>query len=104
MNADVLQDRLCRHRGYQLPPRALGKTFRVSFLLRTPAQFPTSADWSVDSLKESRGRKNSCIHLPSPRTPCSSVSTKKGMSVTNTISETQRIPFNVPPPRSAILS
>src|SRR6516162_3126807 len=72
---------------------------------RTLARVDATAldDCSVAGVNELRGRKNSLINLPSPRTRCNSVSTKKGMSVTNRISETQRIPFNVPPPRSAIL-
>src|SRR6516165_4712506 len=72
---------------------------------RTLARVDATAsdDCAEDRANELRGRKNSRINLPSPRTRCNSVSTKKGMSVTNRISETQRIPFNVPPPRSAIL-
>src|SRR5215468_7432155 len=57
------------------------------------------------SLGSARSRewKKSRDNLPSPRTRCSSPNPKKGMSITNRSTVKVRIPFRVPPPKSAIL-
>jgi hypothetical protein len=64
--------------------------------------YPALAD-SLGSFPSERARKKTCDNLPSPRTLCSSLKAKNGMSMTNSSKVKVKIPFRVPPPIFAML-